>query len=78
MLQQGYQVTIAIEFFDQQYLAAYQAPTGASLIAGVWQTSVFLVKDKNIFKNCIDWKETADTRKKWNQHRDWLVAGSHD
>jgi hypothetical protein len=70
-----YQVTIAVEFFDQKYLAAYQAPTGASLVAGLWQTSVF-VKDKDIFKKCIGWKE-ADTRKKWKKHREWL-AGSHD
>jgi hypothetical protein len=66
-----YQVTLAIEFFDQKYLAAYQAPTGASLIAGVWRTAVF-VKDKAIFKKCIDWKED-DTRNKWKQHREWLA-----
>eukprot|EP00978_Attheya_sp_CCMP212_P041497 scaffold238779_cov60-Attheya_sp.AAC.3 len=73
-----YQVTIAVEFCDQKYLSGYQAPTetGASLlVAGLWQTCVF-VKDKDIFKKRIGWKE-ADTRKKWKKHREWL-AGSHD
>uniref|UniRef100_A0A6T7I4N0 Uncharacterized protein n=1 Tax=Attheya septentrionalis TaxID=420275 RepID=A0A6T7I4N0_9STRA len=70
-----YQVKISVEFFDQKYRETYQAPVGARLMDGVWQTSVF-VKDKNIFKTCVDWKE-QDTRNKWKQHKEWL-SGNYD
>ncbi|KAG7340341.1 hypothetical protein IV203_023884 [Nitzschia inconspicua] len=68
-----YRVTLLVEFFYQELAAAF-APTGLArkIDETSWEISLY-VEDKHMFKECIDWK-SADTKKQWNDHREFLNA----
>lgn len=71
-----FMVVLKIEFFEEKYSVNYQAPTGARLVDGVWESCVY-VKDKAIFAQCVGWKEN-DTKKRWQEHREWLEGTASD
>ncbi|KAG7340296.1 hypothetical protein IV203_023839 [Nitzschia inconspicua] len=68
-----YRVTLLVEFFYQELAAAF-APTGLArkIDETSWEISLY-VEDKDMFKECIDWK-SANTKKQWNDHREFLNA----
>jgi hypothetical protein len=68
-----YAVTSAIEFKDVDMANNYQSPEGAKRLDDKsWEVTVS-VKDKEIFKTCVDWKY-GDTTKKWDVYNTELAS----
>ena len=66
-----YQVTLLVEFFYSELAASFaQADHAVRIDDKSWRINVY-VQDKNLFKECIDWK-SAHTRSEWVSHRAFL------
>ena len=68
-----YRVALLVEFFYQELAAAFAAPDLSRKVDGKkWQITVY-VEDKDLFKECVDWK-SDHTKEQWNAHRAFLSA----
>ena len=66
-----YQVTLLVEFFYSELAASFaHADHAVRIDDKSWRINVY-VQDKNLFKECIDWK-SAHTRSEWVSHRAFL------
>jgi hypothetical protein len=66
-----YQVALLVEFFYPELAAAFAHTDQAAKIDDKSWRIIVHVQDKNLFKECIDWK-SADTQSQWESHRAFL------